>query len=173
MNTQPIIFLDFDGVLNSLNYFVKGREKKLKSIRAGTYKKEDKIDTNAIKHLNSIVAATGAHVVVTSTWRKRSTVKELQALLKFVGFSGIVIDKTKDLSHFNGLRGNEILEWTKANNVLVGPYHEYINYVILDDDSDMLYWQRNNFIKINGKTGLTKYNARRAIKIINRKQRQN
>lgn len=40
-------------------------------------------------------------------------------------------------------------------------------YVILDDDSDMLYWQRNNFILIDRFVGLTMGNVFQAKKILN------
>jgi len=33
--------------------------------------------------------------------------------------------------------------------------HRFRDYVILDDDSDMLYCQRNNFICVDYTTGIT------------------
>ena len=44
-----------------------------------------------------------------------------------------------------------------------------IRYCILDDDSDMLYDQRNNFVQTNAcGSGLTKRLANKVIKILNR-----
>lgn len=40
-------------------------------------------------------------------------------------------------------------------------------YVILDDDSDMLDTQRNNFIHTDWEVGLTEENVNDAIKILN------
>ena len=67
------------------------------------------------------------------------------------------------------VRGNEIHSWIKDNEALTGEaYHDYKNYVILDDDSDMLYWQRNNFVHTSWKKGLTEEEAEKAITILNK-----
>jgi len=44
---------------------------------------------------------------------------------------------------------------------------DFNKYIILDDDSDMLYWQRNNFICIDGGPGLTENVAYKAIRMLN------
>jgi len=168
MEPQPIVFLDFDGVLNSSNYFVAGRKRKLERIKAGLFQKGEDLDTEAIANVNTIIKATGAKVVVTSTWRKSRTVEELATILQAQGLMGEVIDKTEDLSYYKCLRGNEILEWIKNHTNIVGEYYKYTNYVILDDDSDMLYWQKDNYLKINGITGLTSADSKKAIEIINK-----
>jgi hypothetical protein len=41
-------------------------------------------------------------------------------------------------------------------------------YVILDDDQDMLYGQKDNFIHVNRVSGLTKRNINKARKILTR-----
>ena len=38
--------------------------------------------------------------------------------------------------------------------------------VILDDDSDMLYWQRNHYVQCDGECGLSNGVAYRAIRIL-------
>lgn len=44
-----------------------------------------------------------------------------------------------------------------------------IRYCILDDDSDMLYDQRNNFVQTNAYgSGLTKRLANKVIRILNK-----
>jgi len=133
---------------------------------------DDDIDPENMKYLNSLIKDTGAVVVITSTWRLNSTVAELQALFNRNGFEGEIIDKTLDL-RYNGcgsciLRGNEILYWIQKHEDLIGQsYHDYKNYVILDDDSDMLYWQRNNLILVDAYCGLTPNMAYRAARILN------
>lgn len=73
-------------------------------------------------------------------------------------------------------RGYEIKQWLNAVNF----YHEYFsflndrstvvqNYVIIDDDPDMLYEQRNNFVQTSPRKGLDKKTADKAIKILNKK----
>jgi len=72
-------------------------------------------------------------------------------------------------------RGYEIKQWLNGLNF----YHEYYssmernslieNYVIIDDDPDMLYEQRNNFVQTGNMQGLNKECADKAIKILNTK----
>lgn len=149
-----VIFLDIDGVLN--------HELLVKS-RAG---KRHQLCRNSIKYLNTLIKNTNAKVVVTSTWRKSRTINELQKALDDYGFEGVVIDKT-DVLGSHTVRGNEILKWIKDHEKLVGPYYKYSNYIILDDDSDMLYWQRNNFICVDGYCGLSPKDIWLAEKILN------
>jgi hypothetical protein len=108
---------------------------------------------------------------VSSTWRLGRTVEELQEILNRNGFTGQVIGKTKDLRKGEDgdsiLRGNEILAWIKENPTECGvAYWDYKRYVILDDDSDMLYWQKDNFIKTDAYCGLTPNNCWHAKKIL-------
>lgn len=157
-----LIFLDFDGVLNSQLWYVRTKGSR----------EQDDLDTEAIGFLNTLIKKTGAKVVVSSTWRIGRTVDELQEILNRNGFTGEVLDKTKDLRIGEDgdciLRGNEILQWIKSHpeHVNVG-YWDYKNYVIFDDDTDMLYWQRNNFIKTNPYVGLTFSDIYNAEKILN------
>lgn len=159
---NKIIFLDFDGVLNSQLWY----------IRTKGNREIDDLDTEAIGFLNTLIKNTGAKVVVSSTWRLNKTVDELQEILNRNGFKGEVLDKTKDLSVGEDgdciLRGNEILQWMKARPEILGCYYsDYKNYVIFDDDTDMLYWQRNNFIHTDPYVGLTPTDIYKAEKILN------
>lgn len=157
-----LIFLDFDGVLNSHLFYAKGRPTKI----------EDHIDPISVGFFNQLIQKTGAKVVVTSVWRHSRTVEELQTLLVRHGFVGEVIGKTKDLRFgVEGdciLRGNEILCWINEHQDLIESAHwDYKHYVILDDDSDMLYQQRNNFIYVDPYCGITPHTVFQAEKILN------
>ena len=55
----------------------------------------------------------------------------------------------------------------KNNKELVGDYYNFTEYVILDDDSDMLYWQRNNFILVDRWVGITYGTVFQAKKMLN------
>lgn len=127
-------------------------------------------------------------MVVSSTWRHGRTVEDLQALLNQVGFIGEVIDKTPNImtklnvegSGYTVPRGCEIDWWleNKGNfqriNWSQKVQQEYIdkakvkNYIILDDDSDMLYGQREHFMKTPNSHGLTKEITEATIKILNK-----
>jgi hypothetical protein len=161
---MKIIFLDFDGVLNHEKFY-KERFEKRHEEGAMSYPNSE-IDPLSVSNLNELISETGAKVVISSTWR-HSGLEYCQTALEFHGFKGEIIDVTPDLRSENCLRGNEILKWVKDNEESVGPYYNFTEYVILDDDSDMLYWQRNNFILIDRFVGLTMGNVFQAKKILN------
>ncbi len=163
MSVRKIIFLDIDGVLNcQLSHEDPNRVL------------IDNIDEKCMEYLNMLCSATGADVVITSVWRLGRTVEKLQSILDKRGFKHRVIGKTKDLriGEYGDciLRGNEILQWIKENTELIGVqnYSEYKSYLILDDDSDMLYWQRNNFICVDHYCGMTPKTVFVGKQILNR-----
>ena len=95
-----------------------------------------------------------------------------------------VLERVNFLRHFFG-----IVEWLNTNfggmgtkygyNEEIGmPYYrEHFHeddvdyeYVIFDDDSDMLLGQADNFIRVNPATGVTQADIDKAIKILNREE---
>lgn len=159
---MKIVFLDFDGVLNSHLYF--------KSTPRGKELHDD-IDPEAVARLNTLCTETGAKIVVSSTWRLGRPVDALQAILDARGFKGEVIGKTEDMRCGPNsdaiLRGNEVLQWIKAHPAECGaPYWDFSEYVILDDDSDFLYWQRNNLVLCDPFAGMTPQTVFRAKKVL-------
>jgi hypothetical protein len=151
---MKIIFLDIDGVMNNqVDYDF--------AVLKGEDITENKYDLSprCMDLLNELIKETGAKVVITSVWRYGKTTAEMQLLFYEHGFEGEIIGLTPCLDREYTLRGNEILMWIKQNEELIGcSSSDFESYVILDDDSDMLYRQRNNFIKIDGYCGLT-YNV--------------
>jgi hypothetical protein len=115
----PIIFLDFDGVLNS-SRFVKDLGEKWTM---------NEIDPVAVQRLNKIVEATGAKIVISSTWRILSSLDELKKIIADNGGRVDIIGETPDLGWE---RGHEIQAWLDGN-----PGHD--NFIILDDNSDMVH----------------------------------
>jgi len=165
---MKIIFLDFDGVLNHEQFYVKRHEADFKGYGEHPI---CEFDFKSVLILNNIIEETDAKVVVSSTWRLGRSINELQSILDSVGFKGEVIDKTPNLRNEGDyvLRGNEILKWIRDNKEVIGQdYHEFENYVIFDDDSDMLYWQKDNFLLVDRFVGLTMHVAFKAIRILNR-----
>lgn len=128
---MKIVFLDFDGVLNSMKFAEE---------LAAKFKEEGRpaesrhmIDPVAVERLNILLRDTGANVVISSTWRKYFDLPTLRELLVAKGFSGEVIGVTPDLSGGpieHRERGFEIEQWIKDNA-------PDATFVILDDDSDM------------------------------------
>ena len=156
--TKParIVCLDIDGVLASDRFYSKRHEK-------GQYFEKSKIDL-----LNQL---TGAYVLVTSSWGPdggRTT-----ELLKEAGLELPIIGYTRKV-HWEfewACRGNEIREWFLktygSDNMAYGDHNDdFYEYVIFDDDTDMLLGQKGHFIHVNSWTGLAKRDIERAKKIL-------
>lgn len=111
-----VIFLDFDGVLNSLR----------SAIAFETYQRFDPV---AVKIVRRLCDETDSKIVVSSTWRIGHTVDTLQLRMRECGagaLSPLVIGMT---GRDGKIRGDEIRAWLNTN-----PVHRY---VIIDDGSDM------------------------------------
>lgn len=163
------IFLDIDGVLAT-----------------GENLGEDGCWTftpRCIDNLNKILSVTDAKIVLSSSWRKWSledTIKDLKAKgFPFCGhLVGITIrayqylDRTKKI-HLSIPRGVEIDQWIDTNihsnngkdwnRKKLGVDY---NYIILDDDYDMLLEQKDNFIHITDNLGLSDIHVQQAINIL-------
>jgi hypothetical protein len=142
-----IIFLDIDGVLNCELFY--------KNWPTGTYI-ESQICKERISWLNDLCKDVGAKVVISSTWRMGRTVEELKEVFVGVGATFEIIDKTPVFKDGGHCRGNEIYEWIKRNQQFTElPHYDYKDYVIIDDDSDMLLGQREHFFQVDNYSGLT------------------
>ena len=120
---MKVIFLDIDGVLNSVMYDTQRVEER----------GDNRIDMTRVKLLADIVNATGAKIVLSSTWRedweKSSELcgndgKYINECLAKYGLS--IIDKTPCLN-YSDERQFEILAW------LADHTGEVESFVILDD----------------------------------------
>jgi len=153
MNSEkPIVFLDIDGVLNSVDFAINRKEKT-------GHRHIDQIDERAVGFLNEIA---DWNFVLSSSWRKFVPLEKMNEILKNKGFNGQILDKTPVLDHPN-LRGNEIYSWIHSH-VMNGS--DFDNYVIFDDDSDFLLWQKDNFIHVDWYFGIGPnhiYRAKRAV----------
>jgi hypothetical protein len=132
ISSSKLIFLDFDGVVNSVAFI-----KKLQETNSPLLEDCSKlIDYSAVQVLNKIIERTGAKVVISSTWRLYFKRNKLIDILESYGFKGIVIGVTPDL--INKPRGEEIQRW--MDNC------EYQGkFVIIDDSSDMAHLKDHLF----------------------------
>lgn len=105
-----IIFLDIDGVL------VLASRGALSVL------------PDAVAHLNRLTESTQAQIVITSSWRKWSPIKQLARGLQKGGVKATIIGATPIMN--DAERGDEIAAWLRAHA------HD-VSFVILDDDSDM------------------------------------
>lgn len=148
-----IIFLDIDGVLNS-ELFYRDRQKR-KDWRTLPHL-EKQICKERLSWIYEIVDECNAKIVISSTWR-HDGLQAMKDNFAYFGFNpDVIIGCTPHYSHDQSVRGNEIAGWIKQKQEVIGkPYYEYRSYAIIDDDSDMLYDQRNNFFQTDTYVGLT------------------
>lgn len=165
---RKIVFLDIDGCVNSEQFYVKTRG------RSGNF------DPDAVALLNRLKDI-GAEVVISSSWGEEGVTQ-----LKNVGLELPVIGCTE---HFHAdwfCRGNEIEKWlldmfggmgTRYGRDEDGaPYYRKhyqeegndYEYVIFDDDTDFLLGQKDNFIHVSRRTGVTQADIDEAVRILTR-----
>ena len=164
MKNRPIIFLDLDGVLNHEEYYVSYSERSMSNLWHERY-----FCPKTVERLNKITDKTNARIVFSSSHRFHfDTFEELKAGFKLAGITGELIGITPKLkfvdNKYSVPRGCEIKAWIENNKGILGDKVSKFKYAILDDDTDMLYWQRNSFFCTKGKYGLTDKIAEKVIK---------
>jgi hypothetical protein len=148
-----VIFLDFDGVLN-----VDTDEPDT----SGELWTERWLDERLVGRLAHLVAQSGARVVISSSWRQRRTLAELEAMLALRGYGGGVHSVTPRLprpaegEHL--VRASEIAAWLDA-------HAEVSAFVILDDDRDFGPLTARH-VRTDSAVGLTEEDVRRALHLL-------
>lgn len=164
-----IIFLDIDGVIATPE-----------SLHDGLW---GLVDANQ-ELLGVILEKTNASIVLSSSWRL-GNVEDTKDYMTKKGFlfsdkiigvtirASQYIDRSKKI-HLSIPRGVEIQQWIDTNihsnngkdfkRKNIGVDYQY---VILDDDNDMLFTQRNNFVRTKSLIGLTGFDVHNAINILN------
>ena len=168
---KKIIFLDFDGVLNTEHnqnmLLYKGKAWKDKH---GAF-----FDLKAVAELNRIVEETKADIVIESSW-KYLGLEAMRQMWRDMNMPGNVIDVTPSSASNNWLlnanldemdpahtqwKGVEIASWIAEN------LHDEDRYVIIDDEYVILDSQLPHFILTNPYDGIIPELADRAIKLLN------
>jgi len=132
---MKVIFLDIDGVLNSVNSMVAFRSASAQNL-----------DSVSVKLLQRLCEVTDAKIVISSTWRMGRDEKYFIDLFKWYGWKNApVIGRTP--VEYDKCRGEEIQMW------LVDVKTKVEKYLIIDDDSDMLEEQDPYFLHVPGVHG--------------------
>jgi hypothetical protein len=147
MTPTTVLFLDIDGVLNSMRSceaykgFPHGFDAKNMAM----------FDHTAIALIRRLCNETDASIVLSSSWRILHSVHECAN-----GLDLPIFDRTPSLGT---KRGQEIKAWLDAHPGVA-------TYAIVDDDSDMLTEQRRYFVKTDIYEGLTFRNYRELVGIL-------
>lgn len=121
-------------------------------------------DPECIMNLKQIVDATGADIVVTSSWKDIMGYEKILEMWKARGLPGFLMDVTPTCSN---RRGEEIASWLDIFTKNSG--REEFRYVILDDlgEDNFNEDQIPHLVRIDNYDGLTDLAAGRAIIILN------
>ena len=150
---QPIVFLDFDGVLNTEQY----------QARLAVEGKPNKdawgplFDPRSVENLRRILDATDAGIVISSSWRYLHRLGSLRMMWEVRGLPGEIRDTLACGATYIS-RGEEIECWLERN--------ERPDYVIIDDLDDFSPAQRNHSVETNPIAGITEADAQKAIEIL-------
>jgi hypothetical protein len=184
---MKIIFLDIDGVLNCEEAYNNGFCKYNKEINDFHYQT---FYPKSKDLLNKLIENTGAKIVISSTW-KHSGIEWLKKVWELEKMAGEIIDITpsfrsltiKEDTSYTIPRGCEIdfwliskkfshINWDKnwqKEKILESSID---NYIIIDDDEDMLYEQRHHFIHVlpspKNKEGFNEFYYKQALNILSK-----
>ncbi len=149
-DVKKVLFLDFDGVLNSAAHFAS-----LPPERAASEVEYDdrSFDRACVERVNAVVQRTECSVVVSSSWRLAYDIGKLNTILRRHGFASRVLDITPDDPR--GCRGDEIQTWLNL-------HPDVKSFAILDDDADMGHLS-HRLVRTTFATGLTDAHVEAAV----------
>lgn len=151
---RPVIFLDFDGVLNTEQY-------QARLVFGGRPNKDawgPLFDHRAVENLRKILDATDAAIVVSSSWRYAHRLGSLRMMWEVRELPGEIVDTIPCGAQYIS-RGEDIECWLEK--------HDRPDYVIIDDLDDFLPAQHDRYIETNPIVGITEADAQKAIVILN------
>lgn len=160
MKSEPIIFLDFDGVICTTRSHFAYSSTLL----------HRHLDVVAVKMIERLVENSKAKIVISSTWRNHFDQEAINFMLCNAGMREVPFHtcwKTPRLSHRDGsamspgssiFRGDEIAAFLKD--------HACENYVILDDDSDFHEDQKARHVHTHEHNGFLYEHFEQAHKIL-------
>lgn len=166
MKNRKLIFLDINNVVYT----------------------DDKINNEAMKALEFLIKETKASIVITSSWRRFMSLKEIKnkfpkSLRKSILDNTPMIDLhiRQEYYHYpyekkdyytptrKSQRGLEIRLWLQSNKDKLGcKISKFKSYVILDDSNHgIMLNQQSFYYRINKETGLTLIDVNDLIRILN------
>lgn len=128
---RRILFVDIDGVLNSVD-------------SAERFQTFEVLDPTAVQLLRVVTERNEAEIVITSTWRLWANwLALIRRSFSEAGWENPpIIGRTPEL---RGVRGSEIAVWLAQNPT--------DSFIIIDDDTDMLPEQMNSLVSCDPQHG--------------------
>ena len=149
-----VIFLDVDGVLNNQRHILALYEllgdKTFRRFRK--FYGQTILDYKCCDLVRKLAEKKDAKIVLSSSWRlsdKHTKIVEDELDTEIYGIT----------PHLGTQRGYEIKQYLKQHN-------EVNNYVIIDDDSDMLEEQMSHLCLVNREVGFTRKDYRKCMEIL-------
>ena len=167
---KKVLFLDFDGVLNTEKYQAELRA----AGKSGWDDFGQLFDPKAVENLKMVLdAVPGIILVINSSW-KLEGLNTMRAMWKARELPGSIHSVTPDyvpdlvnidLDNYENIallagKGNEVKQWL-SNNAPEG-----CAYVIFDDMPDFLPEQEEHLICVNSISGITMEDAMKAISLL-------
>jgi hypothetical protein len=149
---MKVIFLDIDGVLNGHDWDKRARATRIRPA--------------CVRHLNRILVASEAHLVLTSAWRDlvlkgHMTTTGVEFLLRTHGVAGPRVAGVTAADGEVQRRGAQIARW-------LAEHPGIDSWVVLDDDlaEEDLDGHGDRLVRTDPERGLTAADARRAARIL-------
>ena len=152
---DSIIFLDFDGVLNTEQYQARlAVDRKPKKDAWGPL-----FDPRAVGNLRKIIESTGAAIVISSSWRYIHRLGSLRMMWEVRELPGEILDILPCGASYIS-RGEDIECWMNQ--------HGQTDYVIIDDLNDFYPTQLDRYVETNPIVGISTVDVEKAITILTR-----
>jgi hypothetical protein len=154
---MKIIFLDFDGVMDTAYYdHILSKKGLPECDKFGVV-----FDPDCIKNLKYIIDNTGADTVVSSSWKDFMSYKEILEMWECRNLPGFVTDVTP-FPPYRRNRGDEIDAWLDECDV-------ECQYVIIDDLDSYNFNEHQipRLLIVNPFNGLDEETAKRAVALLN------
>jgi len=168
---NSILFLDFDGVLNSHSGLIKrGYDT---DINYKVFEEHVEVFNWLCNEMMNNEDVEDFSIVITSTWRKRKSLEEIREILHNTGFKYPELITDKTVSFRDATRGDEIDEYLKTVGFHMNMAEkdkgkeEELRFAILDDKVPSEVYRRDpRFIFVSSSYGLDYYDALVAVKVM-------
>lgn len=147
---MKLIFIDIDGVLVTEN-----------GLKPSDRYFGPPFNADCAQRLVEAIAATGAQLVVTSSWREGRTLAQLQYIFEVNGMRGAVIGLTPSIND-GASREREIMAYLAGRN-------DVDRFVIIDDEEKMTELAPY-LVETDFQTGITERTRDEAIRLLGAKR---